>query len=165
MLEGLGLEHLFDHSHELTPKEKAIWMLIYRIHVAELLARDAFTKGAYMLGVEGRKIMLKEKKTCFGRSKLHRIIESEKNFEILNNTGLKNHFGMLKNLVFPRIFLHCVALGFIVSGLLLKHNWRFDSARGYQYKTLEFSTVSRVFSHLKSLKTMTLAFELSFAKM
>ena len=25
----------------------------------------------------------------------------------------------MKNLVFPRIFLHCVALGFIVSGLLL----------------------------------------------
>ena len=27
LLEGLGLEHLFDHSHELTPKEKEIWML------------------------------------------------------------------------------------------------------------------------------------------
>jgi hypothetical protein len=26
----------------------------------------------------------------------------------------------VKNLVFPRIFLHCVALGFIVSGLLLR---------------------------------------------
>ena len=25
----------------------------------------------------------------------------------------------MKSLVFPRIFLHCVALGFIVSGLLL----------------------------------------------
>ena len=25
----------------------------------------------------------------------------------------------MKNLVFPRIFLHCVALGFTVSGLLL----------------------------------------------
>lgn len=42
LLEGLGLEHLFDHSHELTPKEKAIWMLFDRVYVAELLARDAF---------------------------------------------------------------------------------------------------------------------------
>ena len=25
--EEEGLEHLFDHSHELTPKEKEIWML------------------------------------------------------------------------------------------------------------------------------------------
>ena len=59
LLEGLGLEHLFDHSHELTPKEKAIWMLFDRVHVAELLARDAFAKGAYMLGAEDREIMLK----------------------------------------------------------------------------------------------------------
>lgn len=40
LLEGLGLEHLFDHSHELTPKEKEIWMLFDRVDVAELLARD-----------------------------------------------------------------------------------------------------------------------------
>src|SRR5699024_12638468 len=46
LLEGLGLEHLFDHSHELTPKEKEIWMLFDRVDVAELLARDAFAKGA-----------------------------------------------------------------------------------------------------------------------
>ncbi len=59
LLEGLGLEHLFDHSHELTPKEKAIWMLFDRVDVAELLARDAFAKGAYMLGAEDREIMLK----------------------------------------------------------------------------------------------------------
>lgn len=59
LLEGLGLEHLFDHSHELTPKEKEIWMLFDRVHVAELLARDAFAKGAYMLGAEDREIMLK----------------------------------------------------------------------------------------------------------
>lgn len=59
LLEGLGLEHLFDHSHELTPKEKAIWMLFDRVYVAELLARDAFAKGAYMLGAEDREIMLK----------------------------------------------------------------------------------------------------------
>lgn len=87
LLEGLGLEHLFDHSHELTPKEKEIWMLFDRVDVAELLARDAFAKGAYMLGAEDREIMLKKKKTCFGGSKLHRIIESEKTFEILNNAG------------------------------------------------------------------------------
>ena len=37
LLEGLGLEHLFDHSHELTPKEKEIWMLFDRVDVAELL--------------------------------------------------------------------------------------------------------------------------------
>ena len=54
LLEGLGLEHLFDHSHELTPKEKEIWMLFDRVDVAELLARDAFAKGAYKLGAEDR---------------------------------------------------------------------------------------------------------------
>ena len=59
LLEGLGLEHLFDHSHELTPKEKEICMLFDRVDVAELLARDAFAKGAYMLGAEDREIMLK----------------------------------------------------------------------------------------------------------
>ena len=59
LLEGLGLEHLFDHSHELTPKEKEKWMLFDRVDVAELLARDAFAKGAYMLGAEDREIMLK----------------------------------------------------------------------------------------------------------
>lgn len=36
LLEGLGLEHLFDHSHELTPKEKEIWMLFDRVDVAFL---------------------------------------------------------------------------------------------------------------------------------
>ena len=62
LLEGLGLEHLFDHSHELTPKEKEIWMLFDRVDVAELLARDAFAKGAYMLGAEDREIMLNKKR-------------------------------------------------------------------------------------------------------
>ena len=51
--------NLFDHSHELTPKEKEIWMLFDRVDVAELLARDTFAKGAYMLGAEAREIMLK----------------------------------------------------------------------------------------------------------
>ena len=50
---------MFDHSHKLTPKEKVIWMLFDRVYVAELLARDAFAKGAYMLGAEDREIMLK----------------------------------------------------------------------------------------------------------
>ena len=50
---------LFDHSHELTPKEKALWTLFDRAAVAALLARDAFAKGAYMLGAEDREIMLK----------------------------------------------------------------------------------------------------------
>ena len=36
----------------------------------------------------------------------------------------------MKNLVFPRIFLHCVALGFIVSGLLLSTRCGFDSRTG-----------------------------------
>ena len=57
--EKFCAEHLFDHSHELTPKEKEIWMLFDRVDVAELLARDAFAKGAYMLGAEDREIMLK----------------------------------------------------------------------------------------------------------
>ena len=50
---------IYDISHELTPKEKEIWMLFDRVDVAELLARDAFAKGAYMLGAEDREIMLK----------------------------------------------------------------------------------------------------------
>ena len=58
LLEGLGLSHLFDHSRQLTPKEKELWMLFDRVYVTELLARDAFAKGAYMLGAEDREIML-----------------------------------------------------------------------------------------------------------
>ena len=58
LLDGLGLAHLFDHSHKLTPKEKELWILFDRVHVTELLARDAFAKGAYMLGAEDREIML-----------------------------------------------------------------------------------------------------------
>lgn len=38
---------------------KVTWMLFDRVDVAELLARDAFAKGAYMLGAEDREIMLK----------------------------------------------------------------------------------------------------------
>jgi len=55
--EGEHFDERF--SPELTPKEKEIWMLFDRGDVAELLARDAFAKGAYMLGAEDREIMLK----------------------------------------------------------------------------------------------------------
>lgn len=58
LLDGLGLSHLFSHSQELTPKEKELWLLFDRVYTAELLARDAFAKGAYMLGAEDREIML-----------------------------------------------------------------------------------------------------------
>lgn len=57
-IEGQVINRAFN-SHELTPKEKEIWMLFDRVDVAELLARDAFAKGAYMLGAEDREIMLK----------------------------------------------------------------------------------------------------------
>ena len=44
---------------ELRNTKQQIWMLFDRVDVAELLARDAFAKGAYMLGAEDREIMLK----------------------------------------------------------------------------------------------------------
>ena len=47
----------------------------------------------------------------------------------------------MKNLVFPRIFLHCVALGFIVSGLLLRLYCRFDS-----YRRRSFLAVMKIVS-------------------
>lgn len=59
LLEGLGLSHLFGVSQELTAKEKELWTLFDRVYVTELLARDAFAKGAYMLGAEDREIMLR----------------------------------------------------------------------------------------------------------
>lgn len=59
LLEGLGLSHLVGGSQELTAKEKELWMLFDRVYVTELLARDAFAKGAYMLGAEDREIMLR----------------------------------------------------------------------------------------------------------
>lgn len=59
LLDALGLSHLFDHSHELSPKEKELWVLFEDIYLAELLARDALAKGAYMLGAEDREIMLR----------------------------------------------------------------------------------------------------------
>lgn len=59
LIEELGLTHLFDRSHKLTPEEKKIWVLFDRIEVTELIARDAFAKGAYLLGAEDREIMLR----------------------------------------------------------------------------------------------------------
>ena len=59
LLSSTVLQKTSTPSHELTPKEKEIWMLFDRVDVAELLARDAFAKGAYMLGAEDREIMLK----------------------------------------------------------------------------------------------------------
>ena len=41
----------------------------------------------------------------------------------------------MKSLVFPRIFLHCVALGFIVSGLLLSGRPPVRIWPGVPYKT------------------------------
>ena len=54
----------------------------------------------------------------------------------------------MKSLVFPRIFLHCVALGFIVSGLLLSETpqVRFLSGTcGKNRRKPDFSRVSGIF--------------------
>ncbi len=59
LIEGLGLTHLFDRSHKLTPEEKRLWRLFDRVEVAEILARDALAKGAYMVGAEDRERMLR----------------------------------------------------------------------------------------------------------
>ena len=44
----------------------------------------------------------------------------------------------MKNLVFPRIFLHCVALGFIVSGLLLSGRSEVRILLSVPRKSLDF---------------------------
>ena len=59
LIEGLGLNHLFDRSHQLTPEEKRLWRLFDRVEVAEIMARDALAKGAYMVGAEDRERMLR----------------------------------------------------------------------------------------------------------
>lgn len=59
LLEGLGLSHLFSGNRKLTPEEKELWLLFDRVYVTELLARDEFAKGAYMLGAEDRETMLR----------------------------------------------------------------------------------------------------------
>ena len=46
-------------NRKLTPKEKELWLLFDRVYVTELLARDEFAKGAYMLGAEDRETMLR----------------------------------------------------------------------------------------------------------
>ena len=43
----------------MLPLTACINYAVTRVDVAELLARDAFAKGAYMLGAEDREIMLK----------------------------------------------------------------------------------------------------------
>lgn len=59
LLEGLGLSHLFSGNRKLAPEEKELWLLFDRVYVTELLARDEFAKGAYMLGAEDRETMLR----------------------------------------------------------------------------------------------------------
>ena len=59
LIEGLGLTHLFDRSHTLTLEEKNLWRLFDRVEVAEIMARDALAKGAYMVGAEDRERMLR----------------------------------------------------------------------------------------------------------
>lgn len=65
----------------------------------------------------------------------------------------------MKSLVFPRIFLHCVALGFIVSGLLLRIKCRFDSCRErFQNEDSSFlysATVLVLFFYFSFLLTKT----------
>ena len=55
LIEGLGL----NRSHQLTPEEKRLWRLFDRVEVAEIMARDALAKGAYMVGAEDRERMLR----------------------------------------------------------------------------------------------------------
>ena len=55
----MKLSHLFSGNRKLTPKEKELWLLFDRVYVTELLARDEFAKGAYMLGAEDRETMLR----------------------------------------------------------------------------------------------------------
>ena len=54
-----GFEYLFSGNRKLTPEEKELWLLFDRVYVTELLARDEFAKGAYMLGAEDRETMLR----------------------------------------------------------------------------------------------------------
>ena len=39
--------------------KKKLWLLFDRVYVTELLARDEFATGAYMLGAEDRETMLR----------------------------------------------------------------------------------------------------------
>ena len=55
----MRLSHLFSGNRKLTPEEKELWLLFDRVYVTELLARDEFAKGAYMLGAEDRETMLR----------------------------------------------------------------------------------------------------------
>ena len=59
LIEGLGVNHLFDRSHHVDTRRKILWRLFDRVEVAEILARDAIVKGAYMVGAEDRERMLR----------------------------------------------------------------------------------------------------------
>lgn len=87
LLEGLGLSHLFSGNRKLTPEEKELWLLFDRVYVTELLARDEFAKGAYMLGAEDRETMLREILYLLRQERLHTIIRPEKFYGISDNSG------------------------------------------------------------------------------
>ena len=59
LIEGLGVNHLFDRSHHVDTRRKILWRLFDRVDGTEILARDAFTKGAYMVYTEDRELMLR----------------------------------------------------------------------------------------------------------
>ena len=63
----------------------------------------------------------------------------------------------MKSLVFPRIFLHCVALGFIVSGLLLSETPRVQLPPGTPFIPLQavFDGLQRFFVAVSICTTMT----------
>lgn len=50
LLEGLRLSHLFSGNLQTYTRRKRTRLLFDRVYVTELLARDEFAKGAYMLG-------------------------------------------------------------------------------------------------------------------
>ena len=59
LIEGLGLSHLFGGNKKKTPEEMEIWTLFDRVEVAQLIARDALAKGAYMQGADDREKMIR----------------------------------------------------------------------------------------------------------
>ena len=59
LIEGLGVNHLFDRSHHVDTRRKILWRLFDRVDGTEFLARDVFAKGAYMVGAEDRELMLR----------------------------------------------------------------------------------------------------------
>ena len=57
-IEELSSQRNEDYS-DRADDYKALWLLFDRVYVTELLARDEFAKGAYMLGAEDRETMLR----------------------------------------------------------------------------------------------------------